>query len=191
MTKSKADKICVGAIVGAFGIKGELRIKSFCADPDAIGDYGTLTSEDGSQSFDLKIVGPIKGGYAARIEGVRYRDQAEDLKGVALFASRDALPSLPDDEFYYSDLIGLSVFDTGGVKLGKITAVHDHGAGDFLEINAIGQKNLALLPFTKEAVPTVDLGAGKVIIDPPKGVFAGDEPEEPPAPTNFVELGDE
>jgi 16S rRNA processing protein RimM len=186
-----SERICIGAIVGAFGIKGELRIKSFCADPDAIGDYGTLTNEDGTRSFDLKIVGPIKGGYSARIDGVRYRDQADELKGTALYALRDALPSLPDDEFYHSDLIGLDVFDTGGVKMGKISAVHDHGAGDFLEINAIGQKNLALLPFTKEAVPTVDLASSKVIIDPPKGVFAGDEPEEPPEPTNFVELGDE
>ncbi len=185
------ERICIGAIIGAFGIKGELRVKSFCADPDAIDSYGILTNEDGTQSYDLKIIGPIKGGYAARIADVRYRDQAEDLKGVSLYALRADMPNLPDDEFYHSDLIGLPVIDTGGVKLGTITAVHDHGAGDFLEINAIGQKNVALLPFTKAAVPTVDLTAGKVIIDPPKGVFAGDEPEEPPEPTNFMELGDE
>jgi 16S rRNA processing protein RimM len=188
---TKEDRICIGAIIGAFGIKGELRVKSFCADPDSIGDYGVLTNEDGTQSFDLKIIGPIKGGYAARIADVRYRDQADELKGTSLYALRVDLPTLPDDEFYHSDLIGLPVIDTGGVKLGTIVAVYDHGAGDFLEINAIGQKNAALLPFTKAAVPTVDLAAGKVIIDPPKGVFAGDEPEEPPEPTSFVELGDE
>lgn len=185
------DRICIGAIVGAFGIKGELRIKSFCADPAAIGDYGILTNQDGTQHFDLKIIGPIKGGYAARIGGIKYRDQADELKGTSLFALRADLPNLPDDEFYHSDLIGLRVIDTGGVQMGTITAVYDHGAGDFLEINVVGQKNMALLPFTKAAVPTVDLAAGKVIIDPPKGVFASDEPEEPPEPTNFVELGDE
>ena len=188
---TQEDRICIGAIVGAFGIKGELRIKSFCADPDAIGDYGVLTNEDGTRSFDIKIIGPIKGGYNARIAGIQYRDQAEDLKGISLYTLRSNLPNLPDDEFYHSDLIGLAVIDTGGVTLGTIVGVDDHGAGDFLEINAIGQKNSALLPFTKLAVPTADLAAGKVIIDPPKGVFAGDEPEEPPAPTNYVELGDE
>jgi 16S rRNA processing protein RimM len=188
---TKEDRICIGAIVGAFGIKGELRIKSFCADPDAIGDYGTLTNEDGTRSFELGIIGQIKGGYNARIAGIQHRDQAEDLKGISLYTLRSNMPNLPDDEFYHSDLIGLPVIDTGGVQLGTIIGVEDHGAGDFLEINAIGQKNSALLPFTKLAVPTVDLAAGKVIIDPPKGVFADDEPEEPPEPTHYVELGDE
>jgi len=191
MTKSNSDRVVVGAIVGAFGLKGEVRIKSFCADPEAIADYGALTNEDGSKSFNLTIVSPIKGGYSVRIDGIQYRDQAEDLKGIQLYALRDAMPNLPDDEFYHSDLIGLPVIDTGGVKLGIITGVEGHGAGDFLEINAIGQKNTALLPFTKAAVPTVDLAAGKVIIDPPKGVFASDEPEEPPAPSTYMEFGDE
>ena len=186
-----SERVCIGAIIGAFGINGELRVKSFCADPSAIGDYGPLTNEDGTKTFDLKIISPIKGGYAARIKNIRYRDQAEELKGEALYVLRDAMPTLPDDEFYYSDLIDLLVLDTGGVKLGKIIAINDHGAGDFLEIKAIGQKNLALLPFTKEAVPTIDLTSGLIIVDPPKGVFGRDEHEDPPEQTNYVELGDE
>ncbi|GLQ35878.1 ribosome maturation factor RimM [Amylibacter marinus] len=180
---SNQDRICVGAIIGAFGIKGELRVKSFCADPAAIADYGPLSTEDGTQQFELKFIGPIKGGFAVRIEGIRYRDQAEDLKGISLFAPRDVLPSLPDDEFYHSDLIGLSVLDTGGVSLGHVLAVHDHGAGDFLEIQAKGQKNPVLIPFTKVAVPTVDLAAGKVIVDMPNEVSA----QEPQA-TSYVDL---
>lgn len=191
MSENKSDRICVGLIVGAFGIKGELRIKSFCADPESIGDYGTLTDETGNTNYDVKIIGPIKGGFAARIAGVRYRDEAEDLKGISLYAARDALPNLPDDEFYHSDLIGLSVLDTGGVHMGKITAVHDHGAGDFLEISSPQEKNPVLLPFTKSAVPTVDLKSAKIIIDPPIGVFSSDDPQEPPAPRHHVELGDE
>jgi 16S rRNA processing protein RimM len=101
------------------------------------------------------------------------------------------MPNLADDEFYYSDLINLTVFDTGGIELGKVMSVNDHGAGDFLEIKAFGQKNLALLPFTKKSVPTVDLKLGRIIIDPPNGVFDNNEAEEPPSPKNYLELGDE
>lgn len=169
-------RICVGAIMGAFGVKGEVRLKSFCADPAAIGDYSPLWSEDGQQSFDVTITGPVKGGFAARIKNVRYKDQADALRGVRLYVDRDVLPSLPDDEFYHADLIGLDVFDTGGEQLGKVTAVHDHGAGDLLEVSGRGLKSPALLPFTKEAVPTVDLQAGRIIADPPAGVFSeGDD----------------
>lgn len=168
----KPDLICVGAIMGAFGVKGEVRLKSFCADPQAIADYGPLTSKDGTKTFDLKITRPVKGGFAARIKDVRYKDQADALRGETLHVARDALPSLPDDEYYYSDLIGLDVLDTGGVRLGKVTAVHDHGAGDMLEIKGKNIKGHALLPFTALNVPTVDLDAGRIIVDPPLGVFS-------------------
>ena len=185
------ERVCVGDVVGAFGINGEIRIKSFCSIPKSIGDYDQLTDETGSKKFKLEIIGPIKGGFSARIFGIKYRDQAEDLKGTALYVLRSEMPDLGDDEYYYSDLINLSVFDTGGIKLGKIMSVNDHGAGDFLEIKALGQKNLALLPFTKKSVPTIDLKLGRVVIDPPKGVFDSDEAEEPPAPKSYMELGDE
>ena len=185
------ERICVGAVIGAFGINGEIRIKSFCSDPKSIADYDQLTDETGEKTFNLKIIGPIKGGFSARVSGVRYRDQAENLKGIALYVQRNEMPNLADDEFYYSDLINLTVFDTGGIELGKVMSVNDHGAGDFLEIKAFGQKNSALLPFTKKSVPTVDLKLGRIIIDPPNGVFDNNEAEEPPSPKNYLELGDE
>ena len=163
--------VCIAAIIGAFGIKGELRVKSFCANPADLGDYGALLSEDGTDTYDLRVIGPIKGGFACRIKGVQYKDQADALKGIRLYTNRENLPSLPDDEFYHADLVGLDVYDTGGEKLGHITAVHDHGAGDFLEIAGSGIKNTVLLPFTRDAVPTIDLTARRIITDPPKGVF--------------------
>ncbi|WP_421701268.1 ribosome maturation factor RimM [Aliiroseovarius sp.] len=171
MSEPISDKICVGAIGGAFGVRGDVRLKSFCADPEAITDYGTLTSEDGARSFEITLTGPIKTGFSARIDGVETKEQADALNGVRLYVARDALPSLPDDEFYHTDLIGLAVFDTGGVEIGRVTAVNNHGAGDFLEIEGPGIRNTALLPFTLEAVPTVDLTAGRIIIDPPDGVL--------------------
>ncbi|MCK8465030.1 ribosome maturation factor RimM [Aliiroseovarius sp. S1339] len=165
------DRICVGAIAGAFGVKGELRIKSFCADPEAIGDYGPLWSEDGSRQFSLTLDRAIKNGFAVTIEGVTTKEDGDALRGVRLFADREALPNLPDDEYYHADLIGLEVLDTGGRVLGRVSAVHNHGAGDVLEVQGPGLKDNALLPFTLDAVPTVDLAAGRIIADPPEGVF--------------------
>ena len=173
-TSNDNSLICVGAISGAFGVRGEVRIKSFCADPAAIGDYNPLTTEDG-KSYDIGITRALKGGFAAVISGVDNKDDADALKSTRLYARRDQLPSLPDDEFYHSDLIGLVVLDTGGSTIGKIKSVFNHGAGDILEITGPGLKDSVLLPFTKEAVPTVDLAAGRIIVDPPDGLPAPTE----------------
>lgn len=169
MTENQ-ELICVGAISGAFGVKGEVRIKSFCADPAAIADYSPLSTEDG-KNFDLGITRAIKGGFAAVISGIDNKEDADALRSTRLYARREQLPSLPDDEYYHSDLIGLTVIDTGGVKLGKIKSVSNHGAGDILEITGAGLKEPVLLPFTRAAVPTVDLASSRVVIDPPEGLF--------------------
>ena len=165
------DRVCVGAVTGSFGVRGEARIKSFCADPTAIGDYGPLSSEDGSRQFNLTITRPVKGGFAVRLSGVKTKEEADALRGTRLYAPRDALPALPDDEFYHADLIGLSAVDTGGEELGQVHAVLNHGAGDLLELRKRGRKGTVLVPFTLEIVPTVDLAAGRIVIDPPDGLF--------------------
>lgn len=164
------DLVCVGAIAGAFGVRGEVRLKSFCATPAAIADYAPLYTEDGSRTFDVSLRGSVPNGLAAKLTGVDSREAAEALRGTRLYAERARLPSLPDDEFYHADLIGLMVLDTGGAELGKVSAVLNHGAGDLLEIRRAGADTV-LLPFTRAAVPTVDLGAGRIIADPPEGLF--------------------
>ncbi len=162
------DRICVGVIGGAFGVRGEVRLKSFCAQPEAIAAYAPLWTEDGSRSFTVRITRTIPNGFAARLSGIGTKEEADALRGVELFADRSLLPNLPDDEFYHADLIGLEVFDTGGAKLGTVRAVHNHGAGDIIEIYAPGLKTALLLPFTKAIVPTVDLTAGRIVADPPE-----------------------
>jgi 16S rRNA processing protein RimM len=166
--------VCVGAIAGAFGVKGEVRLKSFCAEPAAIADYAPLTTEDGAQSFGVTITGAIPNGLAARLTGVATKEAADALKGLRLYADRDRLPALPDDEFYHTDLIGLEVVDTGGTRLGRVTAIHNHGAGDLIEVVGDGAKGGILLPFTLLVVPTVDLGLGRIVVDPPDGLIGGD-----------------
>ena len=171
MTKPDPTLVCVGAIAGAFGVQGEARLKSFCAEPAAIAGYAPLSSEDGRKVFELEITRAIPGGFAARLSGVSTREDAEGLKGLRLYAPRGRLPSLPDDEFYHSDLMGLEVVDTGGNVLGEVRAVHEFGAGDILEIVGPGIKAPVMLPFTKDAVPTVDLASRRIVIDPPEGVW--------------------
>ncbi|TCP40430.1 ribosome maturation factor RimM [Rhodovulum marinum] len=164
-------RVCVGAIAGAFGVRGEVRLKSFCADPTAIADYAPLFTEDGARSFDVTLTRPVKGGFAARLSGVATKEQADALRGTQLYADRAVLPSLPEDEYYHADLIGLEVLDTGGTVLGRVRSVQDHGAGALLEIHGPGLSSTVLLPFTNACVPTVDLAAGRLIADPPEGLF--------------------
>lgn len=166
-----SDMICVGAIAGAYGVRGEVRVKSYCAVPEDIENYNPLLSEDGKRSFTLAILRPIKNGFSARITEVSTKEQADALRGVTLFAQRDQLPSLPDDEFYHADLIGLEVFDTGGTLLGRVKSVQNHGADDLLELQLNGSSATTFLPFTKAIVPTVDLATGRIVTDPPFGIL--------------------
>ncbi len=161
-----SDLVCLGAIAGAWGVQGAVRLKSFCAEPADIAGYGPLVTEDG-RSFAVTLLKPVAGGLAARLGGVATREQAEALKGVRLHTTRERLPALGDDEFYHADLIGMEVVDTGGAPLGRVRAVNDHGAGDILDILGPGGREI-LLPFTRAVVPTVDLAAGRIIVDPPE-----------------------
>ena len=165
------DKILVGSIGGAFGVQGEVRLKSFCADPEAIADYTPLTTETGQTFHQIVVTGRTKNGLTARMDGIISKEDADAMRNVALYAPRDVMPSLPDDEYYYADLIGLSVFDSGGTPLGVVKNVMDHGAGDLLEVALPNQSETILLPFTQAAVPTVDLATGRIIADPPDGLF--------------------
>ena len=171
---SGASRVCVAAIAGAYGVRGEARVKSFTADPEAFAVYAPLESEDRARRFErVEVTRAVKGGFAARLSGVASREEAESLKGTRLYAPRDRLPALPEDEFYHADLIGLEVVDTGGAPLGRVRAVQDFGAGDFLEVTAPGARPL-LLPFTRAATPTVDLAAGRIVADPPEEIAAPD-----------------
>lgn len=158
------DLIQVGRVAGAFGVRGEVRITSFTADPVALLDYRDLKREDGAPALTLLAGRPAKGGVVARTKEIETREQAEALRGLKLFIPRSALPEPEDeDEFYVTDLIGLAVETPEGEPLGRIRTVQDFGAGDLLEIQPPEGGSTWYLPFTKDAVPEVRLAEGKVI----------------------------
>lgn len=159
------DHICVGAIAGSFGVQGEVRLKSFCSDPEAIAAYGPLFSEDGKTTYKIKLTRPVAGGLGARIAGVETKEQADALKGISLYVDKKKLPHLPDDEFYHADLIGLAAVSSGGDPVGTVTGVFNHGAGDILEISPATGEPL-LVPFTRETVPTIDIARGRLVLVP-------------------------
>ena len=165
------DMICIGAIAGAFGVHGELRLKSFAAQPEDIATYGPLSTEDGTRQFTVTLTGQASNGFTARLSGVRTKEDADALRGMQLYVARSVLPSLPDDEYYHADLVGMDVFDTGGKPLGRVKGVQNHGASDLLELSIPGDSATVLLPFTRAAVPTVDLASRRIVADPPEGLF--------------------
>jgi len=166
---SDQDRALLGVIVAAHGVKGAVRIKSFTAEPTAIGRYGTLADASG-RSYTLRILGESRGAVIAAITGVDDRNRAEALKGVHLYLGDGALPELASDEFYHRDLIGLAAVLPDGRPLGEVRAVHDFGAGDLLEIARAGAEPL-VVPFTRDVVPTVDVAARRLVVDPPAGLL--------------------
>ncbi len=166
MSKRLENPVRLGVIVGVRGIKGEVRIKSFTDDPVAVGAYGPLYDKTGARRFDLKVTGTQKGVVLARIDGIGDRTAAEALKKTELFVERDQLPAPEEDEFYHSDLEGLQAVMVSGERIGKVVGVFDFGAGPVVEISGN-----VMVPFTRAAVPEVDIEGGKVVIDPPEGLF--------------------
>lgn len=168
--------ILVGRVAGPFGVRGELRLTSYTAEPAALLRYRDLKREDGSPALTLTAARPQKDALVARAVEVETREQAEALKGLRLYVPRSALPEPEEDEFYLADLIGLAAETEGGRGLGRVRAVEDHGAGTFLVLDGAGGAE-RLVPFTRAAVPVVDLAAGRLVVAPPAEVVA--PPGEP------------
>jgi 16S rRNA processing protein RimM len=165
--------IVLAVIGGAHGIRGEVRVTSFTADPLGFAGYGPLSGPDGRvhRVRNLRRSGK---SVIARFEGVDSREAAERLRGVELSVPRSALPAdgLAEDEYYHADLIGLVACDIGGTQYGRVVAIHDFGGGDVLEIGGATGRSF-MVPFSRAAVPVVDREGGRILLDP---VAAGIEP---------------
>src|SRR5262249_36910692 len=155
-------RICVAEIAGAHGTHGEVRLKSFTADPMAVKDYAPLETEDGAPlRFDTIRAG--KDHLIAQPGGVHDRAAAGKLARTKLYVARERLPWPAADEFYHADLIGLSAVTADGEEVGTVVAVHDFGAGDILELRLPGSDRTIMLPFTETFVPRIDLAAGRIV----------------------------
>jgi 16S rRNA processing protein RimM len=160
-----ADRIRIARIGAAHGIRGEVKLWSFTQDPMAVASYGPLETQDGARRFEIEALRPGKNFMVARIAGIDTRDAAASLCNVDLFVSRDRLPPIEDDDtFYHADLIGLAVVNENGAALGTLSAIHNFGAGDVLEIAPSGGGEPLLLPFTEATVPKVDMKAKQIVV---------------------------
>ena len=169
-------RVLMGLVLGAHGIKGAVRVFSYAAVPEDIAAYGPLEDEGGGRKFLLTVVGQARGAVLAEVEGIGDRDAAAALKGTKLYLARTALPAPGEGEFYWDDLVGLKAEVVGGTVLGEVVAVHDYGGGPSLEVKR--EKGApVIVPFTNRVVPMVDLEAGKLVIDPPEGLFETPTPE--------------
>jgi 16S rRNA processing protein RimM len=163
----KKGMVLVGAIAGAFGVKGEVRLRAFTEKKDGVIAYGPLYGEDGKVVLKPKNWRQLKDGVAVVAPEVKSREQAEKMKGQKLFVPRSNLPATAEDEFYVVDLLGSKAEALDGTVLGDIVAVWNFGAGDIIEYRPPNGGPNVRVTFTKETVPHVDLAAKRVVIDPP------------------------
>jgi len=169
-----AAQICVARIGAAHGVRGAVKLWTFTEDPFAVKAYGPLLTKDGTRSFEVATAREAKGHLVATLKGIATREDAERLNGVELYVAREKLPATDENEYYHADLIGLAAVNAANEPLGRVIAIHNFGAGDIIEI-APPQGSTMLLPFTNAVVPSVDLAAGRVVIELPDEIVGDDE----------------
>ena len=175
--RARSDAGPTGVVMGRFGaphgVNGDIRLKSHTSDPTAILDYTPLDGSDG-RPYRLTAVRPAAGSAAdmlvVRVKGIDDRNAAEAINGIDLSVSRGRLPDPELDDFYHADLIGLAAETVDGTAVGTVTAIHNHGAGDLLEVEQDTGPPV-LVPFTRTVVPVVNIDSGRVVIDPPPGLL--------------------
>jgi 16S rRNA processing protein RimM len=161
-----AERVLLGAVLNAHGIKGEVKVKTFTLKPENLGLYGPLMTGSGRRLKVLSVRATQTDQAVVALEGISDRNTAEALNGEELFVARDVLPAPEQGEFYEADLLGLKAEDKTGKPVGKVRALHNFGAGDVLEIELL-DGNTEFVPFHGDAVHTVDLKAGRIVVELP------------------------
>lgn len=179
MMKTDKDKlIAVGVLRGAHGVRGEVRVKSYTADPEALFGYGPLLDETGAVLVTPKSARPGKDHFIVRPKEMKQKEEWDALRGRLVYVPRVRLPDAEEDEFYVEDLAGMEVCDGAGSPSGRVKSVQNFGSGDLLEVEVSGLASTVFVPFTRADVPEIDLAARRVMI-PDLAVWA--EPGTPPA----------
>lgn len=168
-----ADRVLLGEIGAAQGLKGEVRLRSYTQVPADIAAYGPLQDETGTREIEIERVRVTPKALIARIKGVITREGAEALTRTKLYLPREKIPAQTEreeGEWLVSDLVGLKAVDAQGTPLGTVVAVHNFGASDIVEVAPeSGGENL-LVAFTEAAVPEVDVEGGRIVVVPPEEV---------------------
>lgn len=172
-----ASRILVGRFGAAHGVRGEVRIKSYTADPMALAGYAGLSDQNGARAFVIESARPVKDDViVARVKGVNDRSAAEALTNLEIYIARDALPPPDEEEFYVADLIGMRAERADGTPFGVISNVLNFGAGDILDI-ALEGGGARLVPFTRACAPHVDVKGRRVTVEPPEEVEGEEAPD--------------
>jgi 16S rRNA processing protein RimM len=167
-SNSPSDKVCVARIGAAHGVRGEVKLWSFTQDPAAVASYGPLETQDGTRRFEIEALRPAKDHFVARITGVANRDAAEKLRNLELYIPRARLPEIEEAEtFYHADLVGLQAVTKNGETIGTVSAIHNFGASDVIEIKPAAGGEPLLVPFTDATVPEIDFDARYIVVVPP------------------------
>lgn len=160
-----AERVRVARIGAAHGVRGEVKLWPFTEDPMNVTDYGPLETEDGTQRFEIETMRAAKDHLVVRLKGVADRNAAEALRNTDLFVARDKLPPIDDeDTYYHADLVGMTAITPDGVPLGNVTAIHNFGAGDLIEIATTAGGEPLLLPFSELVAPNIDTALRQITI---------------------------
>jgi 16S rRNA processing protein RimM len=172
----RSDLVLLGVITAAHGIKGEVKLKSFTADPKAVAAYGPLVSKAG-ETIEIERLRPEKDGFIAVLRGVRDRNRAEALRGTELHIPRDRLPAVKDDEIYVHDLVGLETILKDGTALGHMIGTQNFGAGELLEIRRAGSSETVFVPMTGNYIANIDTAGRRITLDLPPGYLDEGDPD--------------
>jgi 16S rRNA processing protein RimM len=167
---AKDERVLLGEIGAAQGLKGEVRIRSFTEDEAAIADYRPLEDEMG-RVVEIETLRATPKALIARVKGVTTREGAEALTGTKLYVPRSRLPEREEEEWYHSDLIGLVALNREGGTIGTVVAIQNFGAGDLIELKPASGGPTVLVPFTRETAPEIDVEGGRLTLVPPEDLF--------------------
>lgn len=170
MARDDDELVCLACVATAHGIRGDVRLRCFTERPEDVVAYGPLTGRRDGRRYHITLTGSARDGLIARIAGVDDRDAALALRGLELCVPRTALPEPPDDEFYIADLVGLDARLPDGRHFGTVRQCANYGAGDILDV-ATADGRLISLPFDSATVPSVDLSARRIVVEPPEGLL--------------------
>jgi 16S rRNA processing protein RimM len=171
------NHICVGIVSGSHGLQGSVKIRSFMTVPKDIVAYGPVTSKNGEKSYKIRLISSNQKGLVVKLSGVEDRDASEALRGTELYLSRNILPQLDENEYYYSDLIGMPVEHINGEVIGVVGIVDNYGAGEIMEVD-LKDGGTEMFQMSRQVVPVIDLKNRRVVVNPPTEIFADEDHDE-------------